>query len=70
MEVQILSSAPEGSLAQLVERFAYIEDVAGSSPAGSTYGIIYSSLGSSVPPKADRVRAHDPKLKIAEVAQW
>lgn len=25
-----------GSLAQLVERFAYIEDAAGSSPAGST----------------------------------
>lgn len=30
------TNSMRGSLAQLVERFAYIEDVAGSSPAGST----------------------------------
>ena len=36
---------PKGSIAQLVERFVYIEDVRGSSPLGSTLYVTIGEIG-------------------------
>lgn len=47
VEVQVLSSAPYGVLAHLVERFAGSEEVSGSNPLYSTISLFmrgYSSV--------------------------